>query len=124
METKTEKFIRMWDVRFPKALKAVELLANLAGRDYDPLMSTVKPAIEQLYTQLNQIEDVFGLSGAPEAPTAAPEAPVRPSEAPVSGLDTPDYGGSEWQDVSWALDSLITGDHKKARELLVRALAK
>lgn len=113
-ETKNEKFERMLDVRLPKALKAVSLLENLSGRDYESYSSQRRALVDQLYDAVDGVADAFGVAAA-EAEPAAPE----PASEPVSEDGEPTrLTGTDLSYVRWAYDMLRRGETKAAKSLL------
>lgn len=61
METKHDKFIRIRDQRVPKALKAIELLGNLASHNYESSPEEQEEMIGQLLHQVDLVVLEFGL---------------------------------------------------------------
>ena len=72
MESKHQKFERMRDARLPKAVKAIELLGNLASRDYERSADEVRALLDQLYDAVEGVADEFGVGEAP-APVDLPD---------------------------------------------------
>lgn len=102
-------------MRLPKAIKAIELLGNLASRDYEQDPGKVWHLIDDLQRELKVLRRKFGY----EVDRPAASAPIAiTAKDPAS----PAYGGSEWSDVNEAFEALIAGSPAVAKDLLKRAL--
>lgn len=121
-DEKRSDFDRMLDGRLPKAVKAVELLANLARKsDYAWTPSVLQTMLDQLDDAVDMVAQAFGAS----APTATSER----APAAVDGPDTTqrsDPGGQtevavkidQRAEVRWAHDALRRGDTELAEARL------
>ncbi len=64
METKREKFTRLRGVRLPKALKAIDLLANLAkSSDYEYTAEEAEALVKNLRGRVEHLAHMFGQNG-------------------------------------------------------------
>jgi len=106
-ETKREKFERMFDSRFPKAIKAIQLLGNLASNDYDPDPERQREMLNGIEEELDVLIEKYGIELLPDA---EPEA------------TSPPYGGEEWDKVNRAYEHLIADEFDEAQELLANVL--
>jgi hypothetical protein len=115
--TATFQFLR--DTRLSKAVKAVELLQNLAR--YDHSEQEAKDLVNAISDAADDLDAVFakkwGWAGAP-APQEPTPAPPRAAIPP----GTADGGASFEAEVRWALDAIKRGDTKLAENRLKRIL--
>lgn len=100
-ETRSEKFARILAVRLPNAIKAIELIGNLAGRDYESTKAESRALVDELYDSVDLVADLFGVESAAPAPEVEAEA-----ERPVRKSDR--------DEVRWAYDALRRGDTELA----------
>ena len=108
MESKSEKFARIRDVRLPKAVKAISLLTNLASRDYEYTREDRAHLLGVLDAAVADVSEAFGMDVTPSIVVEDPK--VGP------------YGGSEWAAANEALEKLVDGDTEGALQALRRAL--
>jgi len=118
-ETKREKFERMFDSRFPKAIKAIQLLGNLASNDYDPDPERQRAMLSGIEDELDVLIEKYGIELLPDA---EPEFEEDLSKDIGDGLKSPAYGGDEWGMVGKAYEHLIDDEFDEAQELLKQAL--
>ena len=135
-DEKRADFDRMLEGRLPKAVKAIELLANLARKsDYAWTPAVLQTMLDQLDDAVDMVAQAFG-SAAPASPpppatgehrTSAPEqvtdAPVE-ARAGGGGRDqvVPPTGAQvkldQRAEVRWAHDALRRGDTELAEARL------
>lgn len=86
METKNEKFLRMLNGRLPKAIKAIELLANLSRKsDYEWTPAQLQSMFDQLDDAVDVVAGAFGaLPSTP--PGKVDQPPASPAEGEVDVL--------------------------------------
>lgn len=63
-ETKNEKFIRMRDMRVPKAVHATELLANLSSHHYESSPEEAEALVLALGQAVTTVAKAFGIEGS------------------------------------------------------------
>lgn len=116
METKRQKFQRMLAIRLPKAVKAVELLGNLARKsDYEWSTLELQNMADTLDDAVDDVLEKFG-----KKPVAAEPEPAELTYHPVDGAD---YVAPEQRsEVRWAHDALKRGDKKLAEDRLRRVI--
>jgi hypothetical protein len=116
-DEKRVDFDRMLEGRLPKAVKAVELLANLARKsDYAWTPSVLQTMLDQLDDAVDMVAKAFGASEGPApAPStgetqAAPVGEVPRAASPVI-ID-------QRAEVRWAHDALRRGNTELAEARL------
>lgn len=129
-DEKREAFQRMLAGRLPKAVKSVELLANLSRKsDYAWTNSELQQMVDQLDDAVDAVMKSFGLDQEEPAPKTMPatEDPVAAFmlgdyaedvtmvEAPGPGTAIP---GRDRSDIRAALRQLQAGDTKRGTEAL------
>jgi hypothetical protein len=119
-DEKREAFQRMLEGRLPKAVKSVELLANLSRKsDYEYLSSEVLGMLDQLDRAVDGVAEAFGCKveviADAEVPVEPPAAPPRADGEAVVDLD-------QRAEVRWAYDALKRGDSKLAKDRLRRVI--
>lgn len=117
-DEKREAFQRMLAGRLPKAVKAVELLANLSRKsDYAWTSPELQSMVDQLEDALDMVLQSFGVptTGEPEpAPAPLPAKPAADGQLAV-GID-------QRAEVRWAHDALRRGDKELAENRLTRVI--
>lgn len=132
-DEKREAFQRMRDARLGKALKAIELLGNLARKSgYEYLSSEVLEMLDQLDSAVDTVADAFGCKTEVETNEEPVAEPVSLAEfSRLGGYDghvAAVAGGAEGVDldqraeIRWAFDALKRGDKKLAINRLERVL--
>ena len=115
-DEKREAFQRMLAGRLPKAVKAVELLANLSRRqDYEWLPAELQGMLDQLDDAVDMVSEAFG-AGVKASPVPAP-APVEVVEAPGGRVEI-----DQRAEVRWAYDALKRGDMMFAKDRMQRVI--
>ena len=115
-DEKREAFQRMLAGRLPKAVKAVELLANLSRRqDYEWLPAELQGMLDQLDDAVDMVSEAFG-AGVKASPAPAP-APVEVVEAPGGRVEI-----DQRAEVRWAYDALKRGDMMFAKDRMQRVI--
>jgi hypothetical protein len=119
METKNEKFQRIRDQRLPKALKAIELLGNLASHNYESTPEEQEAMIEQVLHQVDLVALEFGLVKK-KAPPAEPEPEIEVVLTEEENLDLITGLGAH---IGRAIEDLADNQPEKARERLLKIMA-
>lgn len=116
-ETKRDKFIRMSEARLPKAVKAVDLLANLGRtRDYEYKPSEARDLIDNLYDAVERVADAFGIEEPVPDENPLVECDYSQIEARVLAHTIADGGPVSSYDkeaIRDALEILVRGDTHK-----------
>lgn len=102
-DEKRSDFDRMLDGRLPKAVKAVELLANLARKsDYAWTPSVLQTMLDQLDDAVDMVAKSFGASAGPApASNAGGSCEVGLTPAPTEAAGAASVrGGSEAREVA------------------------
>jgi hypothetical protein len=114
-DEKRDDFDRMLEGRLPKALKAIELLTNLARKsDYAWTPAILQGMLDQLDDAVDAVAAAFG-APAP-APTSSPDAPLE-FVAPSVQLAAPILIDQR-AEVRWALDAIRRGNLELAEARL------
>ena len=148
-DEKRDAFQRMLEGRLPKAVKAVELLANLArGSDYAWTNAELQGMTDQLDDAVDTVLSAFGIETAKaddyvqaagevtidivadnpfnEADTDADVYELRmngmPEDAAMCEADSDKLTVNVRSEVKWSYDALKRGDKKLAEDRLRRAV--
>jgi hypothetical protein len=123
-DEKREAFDRLCDPRLERAVKAIELLANLARKsDYAWTDQKLQQMLDSLDDAVDVVAKAFGAS--------AGSAPAPAEERSVDGLAHKACGGGvvsapvqidQRAEVRWAYDALKRGDTALAKERLSRVI--
>jgi len=123
---KRDAFQRMMGGRLPKAVKAVELLANLArGSDYAWTNAELQGMTDQLDDAVDTVLSAFGIETATvdDYVQAAGEAPSDIiADIPLKEADSDKLTVNVRSEVKWSYDALKRGDKKLAEDRLRRAV--
>lgn len=77
METKNQKFRRMLELRLPKAVKAIELLANLSRKtDYEWTAPQLQSMLDQLDDAVDGVAQAFGAPTSSTKPATMAGVPA------------------------------------------------
>ena len=114
MHNKREAFKRLSKPRIQKAIKSIQLVGNLSRSQYEYSTQEAHQLIADLEVEVNKLRKLYKIEQVrtntsgdlkqdpdPEIEQAAPEA-------------------LSW--ASWALDRLLFGDPKAAKEMLQKAI--
>ena len=114
MHNKREAFKRLSKPRIQKAIKSIQLVGNLSRSQYEYSTQEAHQLIADLDAEVNKLRKLYKIEQVrsntsgdlkqdpdPEIEQAAPEA-------------------LSW--ASWALDRLLFGDPKAAKEMLIKAI--
>lgn len=112
-------FQSLRDTRLPKAVKAVELLGNLAR--YEHSEQEAKDLVNAIGDAADDLDAIFAKRWS-WADTPAPTEPAPPPRATSVPPGTADGGASFEAEVRWALDAIKRGDTKLAENRLKRIL--
>jgi len=137
-ETKHDKFVRLSTSRLEKAVKSIELLANLAGPNYEYSEAEAKEVVSILTNAVDVVSSAFKIDATPPQKPAEGEKPVpevddtkgekKPTQKPAEDVsitidpETSDALKYLHSYASWALDKLTYGKASEARDLLKIAL--
>lgn len=121
-DEKRNDFDRMLEGRLPKALKAVELLTNLARKsDYAWTPAVLQSMLDQLDDAVDMVATAFGAS----APTATPERAPAAVDGPETAQRSEPGGQTgvavkidQRAEVRWAHDALRRGNTELAEARL------
>ena len=131
----TATFQSLQETREPKALKAVNLLGNLAGYAHEE--DEAKAMLNRLADAVDKVDHRFAKKWgwdddiAAMSPHAGPSTSCDARPLPTGGACPPEFrglsgtaeGGASFEnEVRWALDALKRGDSKLARDRLTRIL--
>ncbi|SNT40004.1 hypothetical protein [Antarctobacter heliothermus] len=61
METKHEKFLRLYGGRIERAESAIDLLGNLSSPNYEHTSAEAEEMVDRLRTAVDQVAESFGL---------------------------------------------------------------
>lgn len=125
-DEKREDFARMLEGRLPKAVKAVELLANLARKsDYAWTPAELQAMLDQLDDAVDMVATAFGAS-VPTAPTAeapaAKDGPDTTQRSETAGPAEVAVKIDQRAEVRWAYDALKRGDRELAKNRIERVI--
>lgn len=123
-DEKRRDFQRMLEGRLPKAVKAIELLSNLARKsDYAWLSSELQSMIDQIDDAVDGVMDAFGLGEEPARPaTDGPDTTQR-SEPETVGSSLTAVSQDHRAEVRWAYDALRRGDLELAEARMKLVIA-
>lgn len=117
-DEKREAFQRMLAGRLPKAVKAVELLANLSRKqDYAWTGTELQALLDQLDDAVDMVAKAFGVS---EGPAPAPTGEVARAASPTPTAEVVHL--DQRAEVRWAHDALRRGDKALAENRLSRVI--
>lgn len=129
-DEKRDAFQRMLAGRLPKAVKAVELLANLArGSDYAWTNAELQSMTDQLDDAVDTVLGAFGIdTGGTDGDISAQAHSSGTAASGSASGRIPDTGrGADLSldvrsEVKWSYDALRRGDKKLAEDRLRRAV--
>lgn len=110
-DEKREAFDRMLEGRLPKAVKSVELLANLSRKsDYAWTNAQLQEMIDKLDDAVDSVMKAFGVEA--QVVVEAPEEPAvsRPVEAPVADVERAAVSGFDKTKIKQAYLRIARGD--------------
>lgn len=111
MSDKREAFKRLSAPRIQKAVKSIKLLGNLSrASQYEYSTLEAHQLIDALQSEVDNLRKLYKLD----------KAPAKKIEDPDPEIDQIDDKALSW--VSWALDNLVRGELKEAREMLKRGI--
>lgn len=120
-DEKRADFDRLCDPRLEKAIKSIELLANLARKaDYAWTPQKLQRMLDSLDDAVDVVATAFGAS---EGPAPAPAGEAARAASPAGGSDTREVVAAPVQidqraEVRWAYDALRRGDEELAKARL------
>ena len=112
MSEKREAFKRLSKPRIQKAIKSIQLVGNLSRSQYEFTSLEAQQLIADLDAEVNKLRKLYKIDQ------------VRTN---TSGDLKPDpeieqANGESLSWASWALDRLLMGDPKAAKEMLIKAI--
>lgn len=121
-DEKREAFQRMLAGRLPKAVKAVELLANLSRKqDYAWTGTELQALLDQLDDAVDMVAKAFGAAPAESPPKEPEPAPYKLSLAAHVAEQAVHL--DQRAEVRWAHDALRRGDKALAENRLSRVIS-
>jgi len=124
-DEKRRDFQRMLEGRLPKAVKAIELLSNLARKsDYAWLNSELQNMVDQIDDAVDGVMSAFGLGEEP-AKLPAKDGPdtTQRSDAAAPGSSPTQVSKDHRAEVRWAFDALRRGDLELAEARMKLVIA-
>lgn len=93
-ETKHDKFVRIRDMRMPKAVHAIELLGNLGSHHYEFTPEEARALVDELDAAVATVADALGIPHRQVTPSDAlpPEASIVADEGAEEGEELPEEG--------------------------------
>lgn len=123
-DEKREAFQRMLAIRLPKAVKAIELLANLARKgDYAWTNAVLQDMTDQLDAAFDVVASAFGIELDQEGAPPGGYAPGMLSANEI--VDDYEHKAAAYDqrsEVRWAYDALSRGDNELAKDRLRRVV--
>lgn len=114
MSDKREAFKRLSKPRIQKAIKSIQLVGNLSRSQYEFTSLEAQQLIEDLEVEVNKLRKLYKI----EQVRSQTSGDLKPDPDPEIEQAAPE--ALSW--ASWALDRLLFGDPKAAKEMLQKAI--
>ena len=114
MHNKREAFKRLSKPRIQKAIKSIQLVGNLSRSQYEYSTQEAHQLIADLEVEVNKLRKLYKI----EQVRSNTSGDLKPDPDQEIEQATPE--ALSW--ASWALDRLLFGDPKAAKEMLQKAI--
>jgi len=114
MSEKREAFKRLSKPRIQKAIKSIQLVGNLSRSQYEYSTQEAHQLIADLDTEVDKLRKLYKIDQL----RTNTSGDLKPDPDPEIEHAAPE--ALSW--ASWALDRLLMGDPKAAKEMLIKAI--
>ena len=114
MSDKREAFKRLSKPRIQKAIKSIQLVGNLSRSQYEYSTQEAHQLIADLEVEVNKLRKLYKIDQL----RSQTSGDLKPDPDPEIEQAAPE--ALSW--ASWALDRLLFGDPKAAKEMLQKAI--
>ena len=114
MSDKREAFKRLSKPRIQKAIKSIQLVGNLSRSQYEYSTQEAHQLIADLDTEVDKLRKLYKIDQL----RTNTSGDLKPDPDP----EIEQASGESLSWASWALDRLLMGDPKAAKEMLIKAI--